>query len=58
MPLWKVGVDGSAPTHVADLEGPSPIHFFYDVSSRGEIAWASFVPGRQELWMAELPPLR
>jgi Tol biopolymer transport system component len=55
-PLWKVGVDGSRPTLVADLEGPSPENFFYDVSATGEVAWASFVPGRQELWMAELPP--
>jgi len=56
MPLWKVALDGSAPVHVADLEGPSPVHFFYDVSRTGEVAWASFVPGRQELWMAELNP--
>ncbi len=55
-PLWKVNVDGSAPTHVADLEGPSPVHFFYDISPTGEVAWASFVAGRQELWMADLPP--
>jgi Tol biopolymer transport system component/serine/threonine protein kinase len=58
VPLWKVGVDGSAPTHVADLDGPSPLHFFYDVSPTGEIAWASFVAGRQELWLADLPPRR
>jgi Tol biopolymer transport system component len=54
-PLWKVNVDGARPTHVADLEGPSPIHFFYDISPTGEVAWASFVAGRQELWMADLP---
>jgi Tol biopolymer transport system component len=54
-PLWKVNVDGSSPSRVADLEGPSPIHFFYDISPTGEIAWASFVAGRQELWMADLP---
>ena len=54
MPLWKVRVDGSQPTHVADLEGPSARDFFYDVSASGEIAWASFVAGRQELWMADL----
>jgi Tol biopolymer transport system component len=58
MPLWRIDADGSRPTHVADLEGPSAESFFYDVSARGEVAWASFVPGRQELWMAELPPLR
>jgi serine/threonine protein kinase len=54
-PLWRIGVDGSRPTHVADLEGPSQTSFFYDVSRNGEIAWAAFVPGRRELWMAELP---
>jgi Tol biopolymer transport system component len=54
VPLWRIRADGTGATHVADLEGPSPVHFFYDVSPTGEIAWASFVPGRQELWMAEL----
>jgi Tol biopolymer transport system component len=53
-PLSKVNLDGSGETHIADLEGPSPIHFFYDVSGTGEVAWAAFVAGRQELWMAEL----
>jgi Tol biopolymer transport system component len=57
-PLWKIGVDGSRPTLVANLEGPSAENFFYDVSADGEIAWASFVAGRQELWMADLPPER
>jgi Tol biopolymer transport system component/serine/threonine protein kinase len=57
-PLWKVRADGSGLTHVADLEGPSAVHFFYDVSPTGEIAWASFVAGRQELWLAELDPDR
>jgi hypothetical protein len=56
VPLYRIGLDGSPAVLVAELEGPSPSHFFYDVSTNGEIAWASFVPGRQELWLAELPP--
>jgi Tol biopolymer transport system component len=58
IPLWKVGADGSKPTHVADLEGPSARDFFYDVAPSGAIAWASFVAGRQELWMADLSRAR
>ena len=54
VPLWKVALDGSNPVHIADLEGPSPINFFYDVSSTGTVSWAAFVPGRQELWMTSL----
>jgi hypothetical protein len=56
VPVFRIGRDGKGLTKIAELEGPSPVNFFYDVSPTGEIAWASFVPGRQELWMADLLP--
>jgi Tol biopolymer transport system component len=56
VPVFRIGKDGRGLTKIAELEGPSPVNFFYDVSPTGEIAWASFVPGRQELWMADLQP--
>ena len=56
--LWRVRPEGGPEEHVADLAGPHPTHFFYDVSPTGEVAWCEFVAGRQELWMAELPATR
>jgi Tol biopolymer transport system component len=56
--LWRVRPDGGPEEHVADLAGPHPTHFFYDVSATGEVAWCEFVAGRQELWMADLPAQR
>jgi Tol biopolymer transport system component len=53
--LRAVRADGTGERHVADLAGPHPVDFFYDVSRTGEIVWASFVEGQQELWLAELP---
>jgi hypothetical protein len=56
--LWRVRPEGGGEEHVADLAGPHPTHFFYDVSGNGEVAWCEFVAGRQELWMADLPARR
>jgi Tol biopolymer transport system component len=56
--LWRVRPAGGAEEHVADLAGPHPMHFFYDVSANGEVAWCEFVAGRQELWIADLPARR
>jgi Tol biopolymer transport system component len=53
--VWRVRPEGGPEEHVADLSGPNPLHFFYDVSATGEIAWCESVASRQELWMAELP---
>src|SRR5262249_49192455 len=52
--LMVIGSDGAGERPVAQLEGPHPVHFFYDVSSRGEVAWCEFVPGKEELWIADL----
>jgi Tol biopolymer transport system component len=53
--LRAVRPDGTGERHVADLAGPHPMDFFYDVSRTGEIVWSSFAEGQQELWMADLP---
>jgi Tol biopolymer transport system component len=52
--LRAVRPDGTGERHVAQLAGPNPLDFFYDVSRTGEIVWASFAEGQQELWVADL----
>jgi Tol biopolymer transport system component len=53
--LRRVRTDGSGEEHVADLAGPHPVHFFYDVSRTGEVVWSEYKPSPSELWTAELP---
>src|SRR5258708_4575401 len=50
----SVGVDGKSEHKVADLTPMLPIDAVFDVSSRNQIAWPQFRPGKEELWMAAL----
>ena len=53
--IRRVRPGGPGEEHVADLPGVYPVHFFYDVSAAGDIAWCEYRPSRSELWTAELP---
>jgi hypothetical protein len=52
--LWSATVDGANEKRVAQLGPfrPSEVHF--DISSRGQVVWAPFREGREELWLAEI----
>lgn len=50
--LWSAKIDGSDERRLFGLGQFRPIDVFFDVSPRGEIAWAPFEPGDQQLWTA------
>jgi Tol biopolymer transport system component len=52
--LWSSADDGSEEKRIAQLGPFRPAEAHFDVSSRGQIVWAPFREGRQELWLAEI----
>jgi Tol biopolymer transport system component len=52
--LWSCANDGSDEKKIAQLGPFRPAEVHFDVSSRGQIVWAPFRGGRQELWLAEI----
>ncbi|HXW04439.1 MAG TPA: protein kinase [Vicinamibacterales bacterium] len=52
--LWSIHLPSRAERHVGRLGPMRVIDVTFDISSRGELVWAEFAPGRTELWMAVL----
>ena len=52
--VWGIGLDGGDERMVADLGLIDPTDGTFDVSVDGDFVWVQYVPGRQELWLAEL----
>ncbi|HEV8237924.1 MAG TPA: protein kinase [Thermoanaerobaculia bacterium] len=53
--IRRVRPDGSGEELVTVLPGAHPVHFFFDVSAGGQLAWCEYRPSRSELWTAALP---
>ena len=54
--LWSMsahGTDEKQITALGPFGSPEMIHF--DVSSQDRIGWVQFLPGKQELWLADMP---
>ena len=52
--LYRVAVEGGEPQHMATLRPLDWMSFYYDVLADGAILWSRFLPGSQELWIADL----
>jgi hypothetical protein len=50
--LWSISVTGEDEKQIAKLQ-MHEISSYYDVSSKGEIVYVRFDPGRHELWLLD-----
>ena len=53
--LWSIATRGGDERRIGPLGPFRVIDVYFDLSARGQIVWAPFHQGRQELWLAELP---
>ena len=55
--VWTMSLAGGDERKVGELRSMQPIGQFFHVSASGKIVWIKYEQGRNELWLATLPPL-
>jgi hypothetical protein len=51
--IWAVSPEGGDEKRIVENRHLDPTSWSYDVSSKGQVVYVHFKPGKQELWMTD-----